>query len=246
MDPYAQGALLLLPNLLGDVIKEPRLYLSDSTYGAMTKIDGLIAESEGGGRRYLKRFETKKPAHLMPIALLNKHTKEEDLDFLLEPIFKNKEVWGIVSDAGLPCIADPGSDLVYRARQRGILVDAFTGPSSIFLALMLSGLSAQRFYFQGYLGRQGDERARQLKHLEKQSAEEEATQVCMDAPHRSNAFLKSCLESLKDTTLLTVAVDLTLSSQSVETFAVSTWKKRPLPQLDGRPTLFLFSAQKGR
>ncbi len=105
------------------------------------------------GRRYLKRFETKKPALEIPIALFNEHTPEDHIDFLLEPI-ANGERWGLVSDAGLPCIADPGSKLVHRARQKGLHVQAFVGPSAILLALMLSGLPGQKFYFNGYLNRE--------------------------------------------------------------------------------------------
>src|SRR5436305_11060425 len=107
-------ALLLLPNLLGEM-KHHEMFLPASVDKVMETIDGLISESEKGGRRFLGRFKTKKPAHDIPLALLNEHTPDSDLDFLLEPILKG-ERWGLVSDSGTPCIADPGSKLVARAR----------------------------------------------------------------------------------------------------------------------------------
>ena len=138
--------LLLLPNLLGE-FRHAEVFLPSSVFKAMQTIDGLIAESEKEGRRYLARFETKKPAAEIPIALFNEHTPDSDLDFLLEPILAG-ERWGLVSDAGLLCIADPGCKLVRRANQRGISVQAFVGPSSILTALMLSGLPGKNFIFR--------------------------------------------------------------------------------------------------
>ncbi|MCB1149057.1 MAG: 16S rRNA methyltransferase, partial [Chlamydiia bacterium] len=121
--------LLLLPNVLGPV-KHHQVFLPASVDRAMETIDGLIAESEGGGRAYLKRFQLKDKPQNIPLQLLNKNTNPEDIDFMLEPCLKG-EVWGVVSDAGLPCIADPGALLVSRARKLGIPIQAFVGPSSI-------------------------------------------------------------------------------------------------------------------
>ena len=138
--------LLLLPNLLGDY-RNAEVFLPASVFKAMQSIDGLIAESDKEGRKYLSRFETKKPAMEIPIALFNEHTPDSDIDFLLAPVAAG-ERWGLVSDAGLPCIADPGSKVVMRAIERGIHIQAFVGPSSILQALMLSGLPAQKFFFK--------------------------------------------------------------------------------------------------
>ena len=173
-------ALLLLPNVLGEQ-RHHQLFLPSSVDKAVASLDGLIAESDKAGRRYLSRFDTKKPVQETPIALFNEHTPDDHIGFLLEPIQKG-ERWGIVSDAGLPCIADPGAKLVQRARQMGIQVHAFVGPSSILLALMLSGLSGQKFAFQGYLDKDPQKRNRQIANLEKRSKEEGSTQIFMEAP----------------------------------------------------------------
>ena len=208
-------SLLLLPNLLGDH-RYAEVFLPVSVAKAVQTLDGLIAESEKEGRRYLKRFETKKPAMEIPIALFNEHTPEDQIDFLLEPITTG-ERWGLVSDAGLPCIADPGSKLVLRARQRGLQIQAFVGPSAILMALMLSGLPGQKFFFQGYLNKDPAKRKDQIKHLLRQSREERATQIFMEAPYRNQHALETLLQTLPDEAWLSLAWDLTMPGQSVVT-----------------------------
>lgn len=231
--------LLLLPNLLGDY-KHAEVFLPASVFKAMQSIDGLIAESDIEGRRYLKRFETKKPAMEIPIALFNEHTPDENIDFLLEPVVAG-ERWGLVSDAGLPCIADPGSKLVRRAIQRGIHLQAFVGPSSILLALMLSGLPAQKFFFHGYLDKDPVKRKSEIKLLTQQAQKEEATQLFMEAPYRNRYTLEALLETLPDHAWLCVAWDLTLPTQGVVTQPISQWKKNTLPNIEKKPTIFLIS-----
>lgn len=233
--------LLLLPNLLGEY-RHAEVFLPTSVFKAMQSIDGLIAESETEGRRYLKRFETKKPAMEIPIALFNEHTPDQDIDFLFEPIVKG-ERWGLVSDAGLPCIADPGSKLVRRAIQRGIHVQAFVGPSSILLALMLSGLPGQKFFFHGYLDKDPGKRKNQIKHLMQQSRTEQATQLFIEAPYRNRHTLETLLQTLPENAWLSVAWDLTLPTQGVMTQSIAQWKKCTLPNLDKKPAIFLMFAE---
>lgn len=235
---HDKPALLLLPNLLGEY-PYPEVFLPASVFKAMQTIDGLIAESEKEGRRYLKRFQTKKPALEIPIALFNEHTPVDHIDFLLEPI-QAGERWGIVSDAGLPCIADPGSKLVLRARQRGFAIQAFVGPSSILLALMLSGLPGQKFYFQGYIDKDPEKRKKTVKQLVSQSQTEKATQIIMEAPYRNLHTFECLLEVLPDNALFCVAWDLTLSTQGVMTQLVSQWKKCTRPTIEKKPAIFLF------
>lgn len=227
-------ALLLLPNVLGDV-RHHEPFLPASVDKAVETLDGLIAESEMGGRRFLSRFKHEKKPHEIPLALLNEHTKDDELDFLLEPI-KKGERWGLISDAGLPCIADPGAKLVALARQRGISIQAFSGPSSIFLALMLSGMPSQRFSFLGYLDR---DPLAAIKKLEKRAKEDDATQVFIETPYRNQALLEKLVATLSDTTLLACAWDLTLPSQGVLSQPVALWKKSPLPNLEKRAAIFL-------
>lgn len=232
--------LLLLPNLLGEQ-RNHELFLPASVDKAVATLDGIIAESEKGGRAFLSRFETKKPVHLMPMALLNKRTQEEDLDFLLEPVMAG-ERWGVVSDAGLPCVADPGSILVARARERGVRLQAFVGPSSVTMSLMLSGFPAQRFSFNGYVARDQEERSGQLRDMEMRSRNEGSTQIFIEAPHKNQHTLETLLESLAETTKLCVAWDLTLPGQGIVVKSIREWKKMPAPNINKKPAIFLLMA----
>ena len=232
--------LLLLPNVLGEVTHHDP-FLPAGVAKAVASLDGLIAESERAGRRFLDRFETKKPTRDIPLALFNEHTPDDDLDFLLEPIAAG-ERWGLISDGGLPCIADPGAKLVWRARERGIAIRAFIGPSSIYLGLMLSGLPGQQFAFNGYLPKEPNKRNEELQRLEKRSNAEKMTQIFIEAPYRNKHMLESLLETLNERTRLCVAWDLTLPTQGVLSQTVTQWKKSPLPNLDKRAAIFLFHA----
>jgi 16S rRNA (cytidine1402-2'-O)-methyltransferase len=230
-------ALLLLPNLLGD-IKHHEPFLPSSIDKAVATLDGLIAESAGAGRRFLGRFETKKAAHDIPLALYNEHSQDDEIEFLLEPIRQGQR-WGLISDAGLPCVADPGSKLVKRARQSGIVVQSFVGPSSLLISLMLSGLPGQRFAFRGYLERDERKRDHQIKEIEKTSFNEKSTQIFIETPYRNGQLLNALLKQLGDQTELCVAWDLTLPTQSVVCMPVELWKKNPLPNLDKKCATFL-------
>ena len=235
----SKPALLLLPNLLGDH-KHHQPYLPESIDRTVATLDGLIAESETAGRRYLGRFETKKAVNLVPIALFNEHTPDDHIDFLLEPIRKG-ERWGYVSDAGLPCIADPGAKLVQRARQTGIVVQAFVGPSSILMALMQSGMNGQRFTFHGYLEIDPKKRREQILRLEKRAQADQATQIFMEAPYRNQHLLESAVEALQDETWFCVAWELTLPTQGIVSQPIKLWKKSPLPNVEKRNAIFLIA-----
>lgn len=239
MESRQKPALLLLPNLLGD-IKHHEPFLPTSVDKAVETLDGLIAESAQGGRRFLSHFQTKKPVSEVPIALLNEHTPDADLDFLLEPIVKG-ERWGLVSDSGLPCIADPGAKLVQRARQVGIVIQAFVGPSSIMLSLMLSGLPAQRFAFHGYLDKEPSKREQQIKQLAESSRNDKSTQIFIETPYRNQQMLQALLNTLSDHVQLCVAWDLTMPTQGLLSQSVLTWKKSPLPNIDKKNAIFLIN-----
>lgn len=230
-------ALLLLPNLLGEHLHH-QPYLPTSVDKAVESLDGLIAESEREGRRFLKRFKTAKPAEEIPLALFNEHTPDADWDFLLEPI-KKGERWGLVSDNGLPCIADPGSKLVRRARLIGIPVQVFVGPSSIMTALLLSGLQGQRFSFQGYISREPEKRRHEILQWERLSQQNDATHIFIEAPYRNKHTLETLVATLADDTWLCVGWDLTLPTQGIVSQPIALWKKSPLPNLEKKPAIFL-------
>jgi 16S rRNA (cytidine1402-2'-O)-methyltransferase len=230
------GVLYLLPNLLDEELAvEP--FLPISVKDAVTKIDGIIAESEKGARRYLRRFLTHDQMVQLPIKLLNEHTKPIELPGLIEPIVQG-ERWGLVSDAGLPCLADPGAPLVFLAHERRVQVVAFPGPSSIILALQLSGLNGQRFTFHGYLPREIPLLAQRLRELEKISHQEDATQIWIEAPYRSAKMAQLIIETLQPSTCLCIALSITTHRQRIRTQKIIEWRKE-LFSIEKEPAVFL-------
>lgn len=223
------GKLFLLPNLLDESLPTD---LPPSVGTAVSMIQGLIAESEKSARRYLRRFVSHDQMAQMPLRLLNEHTQKKELEQLLDPILRG-EIWGLISDAGLPCIADPGSDLVYLAHQKEITVETFAGPCSIIMALQLSGFSGQNFTFHGYLPRDHELEAK-LKELEKQAG----TQVWIEAPYRSAKMLELLKVTLHPTTLLCIASSLNCPNQRVLTKPISEWKNFSIGK---EPAIFLIS-----
>lgn len=230
--------LLLLPNLLDEELDHTDFFPS-SLDAVVPTLDGLIAESPKGGRRFLKRFTYPegKTFREIPILLLNEHSTDDALEELLIPL-KRGEKWGLISDAGLPVLADPGARLVKRLHELKITAIAFTGPSSIVYALMLSGLSAQSFSFHGYLPKKPEELRHKLKKLEKEGQ----TQVFIEAPYRTSKLLQFLLETLDGDTVLCLAWNLTLPAQGVRTQTVREWRKKPLPELHKVPAVFLFES----
>ncbi len=229
--------LYLLPNLLDDELPDHTPFLPANIGTIIAKLDGVICESEKPARRFLSRF---KKAQL-PLVLLNEHTKEEELAALIEPLEKGG-TWGLLSDAGLPCIADPGALVVKLARKKGIAIEAIVGPSSLIMALMLSGFSGQHFSFHGYLPREKDLRKVRFRALEQKSKKEQSSEIFMEAPYRNQELLQDLLAELQGPTNLAVACDLTSPTQEVFVKTIREWKKEPLPNLHKRPCIFIVFA----
>ncbi len=227
--------LFLLPNLLHpDAVQER--YFPETLREIVASLDGLIAESPKEGRAYLKRLG--RAPQDVPQKTLNEHTTLEELAELLKPLVQGKK-WGYVADAGLPCLADPGAELVARAREKGILIEAIMGPSSIMLAVMLSGLPSQKFSFHGYLPQDPAALRKMLKMLEKRAREEEATQVFIETPYRNDKLMKTLVEELEAATKLCIACHLTAPDQLLATKTIAAWRKGKLPELKDKPTVFL-------
>lgn len=230
------GKLLLLPNLLDETLAS-ELFLPPSVGTAVATLQGLIAESEKSARRYLRRFLSHEAMASTPIRLLNEHTPKGDLQALLSPLLQG-EIWGLISDAGLPCIADPGADLVALAHEKGIAIATFAGPSSILMALQLSGFSGQHFAFHGYLPRETVDLEKKILELEKRTSE--ATQIWIEAPYRSAKMLDALKRLLQPKTRLCVAVNLTSPNERVASMEMRQWKSVSF-HLEKEPAVFLIS-----
>jgi 16S rRNA (cytidine1402-2'-O)-methyltransferase len=233
-EPVAgKGTLYLIPVALGG--DDAPTLLPSATLDAARALQTFIAEDARSARAFLKAIHHPGPLQDLRIHLLNEHTPARDIDALLAPLIAGTDC-GLMSEAGCPAVADPGAELVRRAHGTGIRVAPLTGPSSILLALMASGLNGQRFTFHGYLPVGKSERAGRLKDLEARARGE--TQIFIETPYRNAAMLDAILEHCRGDTLLCIAADLTLPTESVATRAISGWKKKP-PVLDRRPAVFL-------
>lgn len=236
------GTLILLPNTIGN----PQDYLNSAPKHlkeAFDRIDGLIAESTTGAHRFLSLFLTPHERRDFPIALFRGKKDIDAIDFTLEPITKG-QCWGVISDSGLPAIADPASFLVAKARRKHIHVEALYGPCAVTQSLMLSGLSGQSFAFHGYLSRQPDDRKKQLQELENISSHLKQTQILMESPYRAQPCLEALIETLHEDTQLAVCLDLDLPTQEVHVHTINQWQKKKVPQVKDRLPIFLFFAQK--
>jgi 16S rRNA (cytidine1402-2'-O)-methyltransferase len=165
---------------------------------------------------------------------------------LLKPLLAGNDM-GLMSEAGVPGVADPGAELVLAAHKLGAKVKPLIGPSSILLGLMASGLNGQRFAFQGYLPQDIHERSAKLKQLEVESRKFQQTQMWIETPYRNTAMLMACLSTLAPQTLLCLGVDLSLPAEMILTLSITEWRKRypneaACTPLQNRPTVFLLLA----
>lgn len=202
----------------------------------------FVAENAKTARYHLKKT-TALPLQALQIAELNEHTSPSNWAVLLKPLLNGHNV-GLLSEAGCPCVADPGNALVLLAHQNNIRVEPWVGASSILLALMASGLNGQRFCFLGYLPTEPELRVSAIKTLEKASQRNKETQIFIETPYRNAALLTALLENTCDETLLCVAVDLTLKTETIQTQSIAKWRKYQnndsfLTLFKNRPTVFL-------
>jgi len=175
------------------------------------------------------------------IAELNEHTDPAAVPALLAPLVEGRDL-GLLSEAGLPAVADPGALLVEAAHARAIIVVPLVGPSSLMLALMASGLQGQRFRFLGYLPVEGAARRERLAQLERDSARDDETQIFIETPYRNDALLADLLATCRGGSRLAVAADLTAPAEWIRTDRIDGWKARPSPAIGKRPAVFLLHA----
>ncbi len=234
------GRLFLVPFPLGPD-SDPRETLPPSTIAVAARLRHFVAENARTARRFLSRLPLEHPIQEIRFAELNEHTRPETLPDLLTPLLAGDDV-GLVSEAGCPAIADPGSALIALAHARGITVVPLIGPNAILLALMASGLNGQAFAFHGYLPVDSARRASVIRELESVSATSGATQLFIETPYRGDAMLAALLATAQPSTHLTVAADLTLASETVATFTLAEWAGMPRLSLASRPAVFALLA----
>jgi len=197
----------------------------------------FIVEELRTARRNLKRMGYSHPIDDTLFYELNEHTRPSDIEHYLDGA-KEQNI-GLMSEAGLPCIADPGSLITDLAQRRGIEVLPLVGPSSLLLALMASGFNGQHFAFEGYLPVDASQRRSRLAALEQRIYRENQTQIFIEAPYRNDKLLADLASHLQPSTRICVACDLTLPSQFIRTLPAREWKDSPHPPLHKHPAIFL-------
>ena len=230
------GTLFLIPCTLGDTL--PEQVLPQHVMAVARKLNHFVVEQPKTARQFLATLKPELPIQSMHFATLNEHTDAKDMAEMLAPLLAGHDV-GIISEAGCPGIADPGADLVNLAHHHGIRVVPLTGPSSILLALMASGLNGQCFAFHGYLPITEAERRKAILKLEADSAKLRQTQLFIETPYRNEKMFSALLGSCREQTLLCVATDITMPSEQIQTRSIGQWKSLPMPRLNKRPSMFL-------
>ena len=230
------GKLFLIPTTLGQ--NEPLEVLPISVKKAVEDIDFFIVENEKSARRFIKKIAPRKSQQALRLSVLDKYTSEFESKSFIDPCFQGINV-GLLSDAGVPAIADPGATIVMLSHLKKVQVVPLVGPSSIILAMMGSGLNGQSFAFNGYLPIDKTERKKKIKELEKWSKQNDQTQIFIETPYRNQKLLAELRAVLTPTTLLCVAADLTLSTEYINTLTVKEWKTENV-DLHKRPCIFIF------
>jgi len=230
------GKLFLIPTTLG--ANEPLEVLPISVKKTVEDIDFFIVENEKSARRFIKKIAPRKSQPSLRLFVLDKYTSDFESKSFIDPCFQGINV-GLLSEAGVPAIADPGASIVMLAHLKKVEVVPLVGPSSIILAMMGSGLNGQNFAFNGYLPIDKGERKKKIKDLEKWSKQNDQTQLFIETPYRNQNLFNELKNLLTPSTFLCVAADLTLSTEYIKTLTVMDWKTENI-DLHKRPCIFIF------
>ncbi len=232
------GKLYLIPTPIAQGPVD--LVLPNGTLYVIRKLSYFIAEEARTARRFLKLAAIDKKIDDLTFYIFNEHSATINLSHYLTPALEGHDI-GLLSEAGLPCVADPGSEIVRQAHLTGIPVVPLTGPSSLMLALMASGFNGQNFAFLGYLPADKQSRIRRIKELETTIHEKKQTQLFIEAPYRNLPLFEALTSTCHDNTLLCIAVNITGENSAIITKSIREWKKHS-PNIHKIPTLFLLYA----
>lgn len=232
------GKLYLIPSPLGD--NDPAEVLPASLLALLPTLKLFIVEETRTARRFLSRAGLKGHIDELEFHELNEHTTADGVAALL-PLLENSDA-GLISEAGLPAVADPGAALVALCHKKGIEVVPLVGPSSLMLALMASGLDGQSFAFRGYLPAKTEERRSALKAVEKQSALLHQSEIFIETPYRNDSLFADMKAGLSPSTRICVAADITLPAQFIRTKTVAEWRREKDFTIGKRPCVFIILA----
>jgi len=230
-----KGILYLLPNTLGDPDTGTSIPAGIRT--RVKEIRVFIVENLRSARRYLKMLDRSMEIDRLIFHELNEHTPPELIPSFLQELLDGSDA-AIITEAGVPGVADPGTAVIRLAHEKGIRVIPLTGPSSILLSLMASGLNGQQFRFHGYLPINQSERKRKIREMEKDLKRSGETQIFIEAPYRNDQLMADLVETCDPSTMFCIAADITLESEYIRTRSIGSWRKK-IPSLHKRPAVFL-------
>lgn len=233
-----KGRLYLIPSPLGD--NDPSEVIPSPVFDRLQNITHFAVEEVRTARRYLSRVGLKGKIDGLFFYEINEHSTHKDAEDILKVLLEGNDV-ALISEAGLPAVADPGALLVGLAHKEDIDVIPYVGPSSLMLALMSSGLNGQSFSFAGYVPVKANERREKLKILERHSAQNNETQIIIETPYRNDSLFADILNTCSAGTRVCVAADITLPTAYIKTKTVSEWKKN-MAVVGKRPCVFLMLA----
>jgi len=232
----SNGTVYMIPTTIGDLSQNPAEQIAPSNLNTTLGIRHFIVENIKTARRFLRKLNPEFDIDGSEFFLLNKHTKTDELTTFLQPCREGNNI-GIISEAGCPGIADPGAKIINLAHKEKIKVSPLIGPSSIFMALMASGLNGQNFSFHGYLPIEKNQRIKKIKQL-CQLAKDGSAQIFMETPFRNDALLKDVLKNSSKETLLCIASNISFPNEMIKTATIQHWKENP-PNLNKKPSIFL-------
>ena len=216
----------------------PWTVLPEGNRAVMNSLDYFIVENVRSARRFLSKAGVERRIEELEFRELNEHTVAgAAVEELIRPLMEGRSA-GVISEAGVPGVADPGALVAEAAHRRGIRVVPLVGPSSIILAVMASGLNGQSFAFNGYLPVKPAERQRAIRFYERRAVQEHQLQLFIEAPYRNAKLMGELLQTLQSETRLLVAMDLTAPTEWIRTMSVAEWRKTQLPDLQRRPAIF--------
>ena len=232
------GTLYLIPcpisddTAISDVLPELNKQIIDT-------LDYFIVENTRSARRFLSKAKIARPIDELTFRELNEHiTSPREVEELVRPLLEGRSA-GVISEAGVPAVADPGALVVAQCHRRGIKVVPLVGPSSIILSVMASGLNGQSFAFNGYLPVKEPDRSRAIKRYEARALAENQSQLFIEAPYRNAKLYEQLLKTCAPTTLMTIAVDITAPTELIITRPIAEWRKVSMPEINKRPAIFL-------
>lgn len=231
----SKGILYLIPNKISEASLDS--VIPQTLVSLVPTIKHYIVEDIRTVRRYLRQLNRDVDIDTTTFYELNKHTLDTDISTYLDAA-EHGENMGLISEAGLPCVADPGNVIVAMAHRKGIKVVPLVGPCSMMLALMASGLNGQNFAFNGYIPIDQPERAHKLRDLEARSRKEHQSQIFMDTPYRNNRLFDDLKATLSPQTMLCIALNITADDEFICTKSIAEWKREKL-DLNKKPCIFI-------